>query len=200
MVRFEAKDLVTYSPVTKEHVASGMTLAEICEAAITQSDNTAGNMLLREIGGPEGLTGFFRSIGDTVSRLDRWEVALNEGVPGDPRDTTSPAAMLRNLQRVILGDELSASSRKALIDWMVGNKTGNARLRAGVPRDWRVADKTGTGERGTANDIGVFWPPGRKPILVTTYVTGAQVSMEQCNAAIAKVARAVAEATTAQAG
>ncbi|WGR93854.1 class A beta-lactamase [Bradyrhizobium sp. ISRA443] len=199
-VQFEAKDLQPYSPVTKERVASGMTLAEIGEAAITQSDNTAGNMLLREIGGPVGLTSFFRSIGDNVSRLDRWEVALNEGVPGDPRDTTSPTAMLKNLRRVLLGETLSAGSRQTLTDWMTANKTGGARLRAGVPRDWRVADKTGTGERGTANDIGVFWPPGRKPIIVTVYLTGAKVDSAQSNEAIAKVARAVANASTGQTG
>ncbi|MFB9269577.1 class A beta-lactamase [Bradyrhizobium erythrophlei] len=199
-VQFEAKDLLANSPITKERVASGMTLAEICEAAITRSDNTAGNMLLREIGGPAGLTSFFRTIGDTVSRLDRWELALNEGIPGDPRDTTSPTSMLNNLQRVLLGDALSAPSRQQLTDWMVANKTGDARLRAGVPSGWRVADKTGTGERGTANDIGVFWPPGRKPIVVTTYLTGAQAPAEQCNAAIAKVARTVVDVTTGPAG
>jgi len=199
-VQFEAKDLQPYSPVTKEHVGSGMTLAEICEAAITQSDNTAGNMLLREIGGPAGLTAFFRSIGDNVSRLDRWETALNEGLPGDPRDTTSPVAILKNLQRVLLGDTLSAASRQQLTDWMVANKTGGARLRAGVPNDWRVADKTGTGDRGIFNDIGVFWPPGRKPIVVTVYLAGAKASADQCNAVIAKAARAVAEAVTTTAG
>ncbi|MCC8939398.1 class A beta-lactamase [Bradyrhizobium ivorense] len=199
-VRFEAKDILANSPVTKEHVASGMTLAELCEAAITRSDNTAGNMLLREIGGPEGLTSFFRAIGDNVSRLDRWELALNEAVPGDPRDTTSPTAMLKNLQRVLLGDALSATSRKTLTDWMVANKTGDARLRAGVPADWRVGDKTGTGERGTYNDIGVFWPPGRKPIVVTVYLTGATAPADKCNEAIASVARAVAGASAGQSG
>ncbi|QPF86165.1 class A beta-lactamase [Bradyrhizobium genosp. L] len=199
-VQFEAKDIQPYSPVTKEHVASGMTLAEICEAAITQSDNTAGNMILREIGGPAGFTSFFRAIGDNVSRLDRWEVALNEAVPGDERDTTSPTAMLKNLQRVLLGDVLSAASRRRLTDWMVANKTGDTRLRAGLPKDWRVADKTGTGERGTYNDIGVFWPPGRKPIVVTVYLTGATAPLADCNAAIAKVARAVADASTGKTG
>ncbi|MGF6426855.1 MULTISPECIES: class A beta-lactamase [Bradyrhizobium] len=199
-IRFEAKDILANSPVTKEHVASGMTLAELCEAAITRSDNTAGNMILREIGGPAGFTSFFRTIGDNVSRLDRWELALNEGVSGDPRDTTSPVAMLKDLQRVLLGDVLSAASRQKLIDWMVANKTGDARLRAGVPRDWRVADKTGTGERGTYNDIGVFWPPGRKPIVVTVYLTGASAPMEKCNEVIADVARAVANASAGQSG
>lgn len=192
-VQFEAKDLVTYSPVTKDRVGIGMTLAEICEAALTQSDNTAGNLLLREIGGPAGLTSFARSLGDDVSRLDRWEVDLNEALVDDPRDTTSPAAMLHNLQRLLLGDALSANARQRLTDWMVANKTGDTRLRAGVPRDWRVADKTGAGERGTTNDVGVFWPPGRRPILVTSYLTGSPATPEERNATVAKVARAVAQ-------
>jgi beta-lactamase class A len=199
-IRFEAKDLVTYSPVTREHVGSGMTLAELCEAALTQSDNTAANLLLRQVGGPAGLTTFARSLGDEVTRLDRWETELNEALPDDPRDTTSPAAMLQNLRRLLLGDVLSTNARKQLTDWMLANKTGDARLRAGVPRDWRVADKTGSGERGTANDIGVFWPTGRKPVVVAAYLTGSQASADERNATIAKVARAVAEAIAGQAG
>lgn len=193
-IPFEAKDLVTYSPVTKQHLGSGMTLAELCEAALTQSDNTAANLLLRQIGGPAGLTAFARSLGDEVSRLDRWEVELNEALPDDPRDTTSPAAMLQNLRRLLLGDALSANARQKLTDWMLANKTGDTRLRAGVPRDWRVADKTGAGERGTTNDVGVFWAAGRKPVLVTAYLTGSQASADERNATIAKVARAVTEA------
>ncbi|WFU34931.1 class A beta-lactamase [Bradyrhizobium brasilense] len=199
-VQIEAKDILAYAPVTKAHVGSAMTLSELCAAAITLSDNTAANLLLREIGGPAGFTSFFRTIGDNVSRLDRWEVELNEAVPGDQRDTTSPVAMLKDLQRVVLGDVLQTVSRQKLVDWMVANKTGDARLRAGVPRDWRVADKTGTGERGTYNDIGVFWPPGRKPIVVTVYLTGASAPMEKCNEVIANVARAVANASTGQTG
>lgn len=199
-MQVEAKDILAYAPVAKQHVGSAMTLAELCDAAVTLSDNTAANLLLREIGGPAGLTSFFRTIGDNVSRLDRWEVELNEAMPGDPRDTTSPVAMLKDLQRVMLGDVLQAASRQRLVDWMVANKTGDARLRAGVPRDWRVGDKTGTGERGTYNDIGVFWPPGRKPIVVTVYLTGASAPMEKCNEVIANVARAVANASTGQTG
>ncbi|MCA1396461.1 class A beta-lactamase [Bradyrhizobium sp. BRP56] len=199
-VQIEAKDILAYAPVTKAHVGSAMTLSELCAAAITLSDNTAANLLLREIGGPAGFTSFFRTIGDNVSRLDRWEVELNEAVPGDQRDTTSPVAMLKDLQRVVLGDVLQTVSRQKLVDWMVANKTGDARLRAGVPRDWRVADKTGTGERGTYNDIGVFWPPGRKPIVVTVYLTGASAPVEKCNEVIANVARAVANASTGQTG
>jgi beta-lactamase class A len=199
-IKFEAKDVVANSPVTKDHVESGMALADICAAALTLSDNTAGNMLLREIGGPAGLTDFARSLGDTLTRLDRWEVELNEALPGDPRDTTTPAAMAKNLQRLLLGDALSAASRQQLTDWMVANKTGDARLRAGLPRDWRAADKTGAGERGTTNDVGVFWPPGRKPVLVTAYLTGSQASVEQRNATLAKVAHAVAGVAMARGG
>ncbi|UPK35029.1 class A beta-lactamase [Bradyrhizobium sp. 186] len=199
-IQFEAKDIVPYSPVTKDRIAGGMTLAELCEAALTQSDNTAGNLLLRQIGGPVGLTSFVRSLGDDLSRLDRWEVELNEALPEDPRDTTSPAAMLQNLRRLLLGDALSANARQKLTDWMVANKTGDTRLRAGVPRDWRVADKTGAGDRGTTNDVAVFWPPGRKPVLITAYLTGSQAPAEERNATIAKVARMVAEAVVGQAG
>ncbi|PDT76243.1 class A beta-lactamase [Bradyrhizobium sp. C9] len=199
-VQVEAKDILAYAPVAKQHVGSSMTLSELCEAAITLSDNTAANLLLREIGGPAGFTSFFRTIGDNVSRLDRWEVALNEAVPGDLRDTTSPVAMLKSLQRVVIGDVLQAASRQKLMGWMVANKTGDTRLRAGVPRDWRVGDKTGTGERGTYNDIGVFWPPGRKPIVVTVYLTGASAPTDKCDEVIANVARAVANASTGQSG
>ena len=199
-VQVEAKDILAYAPVAKQHVGSSMTLSELCEAAITLSDNTAANLMLREIGGHDGFTSFLRTIGDNFSRLDRWEVALNEAVPGDPRDTTSPVAMLKSLQRVVLGDVLQPASRQKLVDWMVANKTGDTRLRAGVPRDWRVGDKTGSGDRGTYNDIGVFWPPGRKPIVVTVYLTGASAPMEKCNEVIANVARAVANASTGQSG
>ncbi len=199
-IKFEAKDVVANSPVTKDHVESGMTLAELCEAALTQSDNTAGNMLLREIGGPAALTAFARSLGDGMTRLDRWEVELNEAAPGDLRDTTTPAAMLDDLKEVILGKKLSEHSRRRLTDWMLANKTGETRLRAGLPKDWKAADKTGAGERGTTNDIGVFWPPGRKPVLITVYLTGSQASAEERNATIAKVARAVADAVTARTG
>jgi beta-lactamase class A len=148
-IRFEAKDVVTYSPISKNHAGgAGMSLTEICEAAITVSDNTAGNLLLANLGGPEGLTAYCRSLGDTVTRLDRNEPSLNEAVPGDPRDTTSPSAMLSDLHTLLTGNALMPASRQHLIGWLVGNKTGDARLRAGFPREWRVGDKTGSGERG----------------------------------------------------
>lgn len=194
-IRYEAKHLVTYSPATEKHVEGGMTLAEICEAAVTLSDNTAGNLQLAAIGGPEGLTAYLRTLGDTVTRLDRIETALNEATPGDPRDTTTPAAMAENLRKLVLGDALSAKSRAQLKAWIVANKTGDTRIRAGVPADWIVGDKTGTGGRGTNNDVGILWPPGRAPLVVSIYLTECEASMESRNAAIAAVAKAIAAST-----
>jgi hypothetical protein len=139
--------LVDYSPITEKHIGEGLTLGDICEAAVTVSDNTAGNLLLDSFGGPAKLTAYLRSLGDRVTRLDRREPELNEVRPGDPRDTTAPVAMLEILRKTVLGTALSASSRKQLIAWLVANKTGDKRLRAGVPRGWRVGDKTGSGSK-----------------------------------------------------
>jgi len=192
-IAFGPSDLVVNSPTTKARVAEGsLTLAELCEAAMVVSDNTAGNLLLANLGGPAGLTAFARSLGDRASRLDRWEPDLNEAVPEDPRDTTTPAAMLENIRQLVLGDVLSAASRRQLTAWLVGNKTGDTRLRASLPKEWRVGDKTGGGERGTTNDVGLLWPPDRDPVIVSAYLTGSPLSPEQRNAAIAAVGEAVA--------
>lgn len=194
-IRFEARDVVVNSAMTKDRAGGdGMSLADLCEAAMIVSDNTAGNLLLASLGGPEGLTAYARSLGDMVTRLDRIEPELNEAIPGDPRDTTSPAAMLSDLRALVLGSALSASSRDQLTRWLIGNKTGDTRLRAGLPSGWRVGDKTGSGERGTTNDVGVIWPPGRAPILVSVYLTETPRAGEQRNATLAAVGRAVASA------
>ena len=193
-VHFEREALVPYSPATEKHAGrTGMTVGELCEAAVTLSDNTAANLLLARHGGPAGYTAFLRSVGDDVTRLDRIEPALNEALPGDPRDTTTPAAMGRTLQRLALGDALSAASRAQLTAWLVVNKTGDRRLRAGVP-GWRVGDKTGTGALGSSNDIGVLWPPGgAAPLVVACYMTGgAPAAPAVRDAAIAQVARQAA--------
>ncbi|MCW3148999.1 class A beta-lactamase [Stutzerimonas stutzeri] len=196
-IRYTADDLVTYSPVTERHVDDGMTLAALCEAAITLSDNTAGNLLLRHLGGPGAIGAFARTLGDHHTRLDRWETELNEARPGDPRDTTTPATMAANLQRLVLGDSLSAASRDQLIAWMLASQTGAAKLRAGLPPTWRIGDKTGSGERGTTNEIAVIWPPQRKPVIACVYLTQTQASAEERNAALAAIGRALAEALTA---
>jgi beta-lactamase class A len=197
-IKFQASDLVVYSPVTKDHVGGdGMTLAELCAAALKYSDNTAGNLLLASLGGPQGLTAYARSIGDPVTRLDRIEPDLGEAVPGDPRDTTTPAAMLQNLRSLMFGNVLSAASKDQLTTWLLGNRTGDTRLRAGLPPGWRCGDKTGSGERGSTNDIGVIWPPQGAPVLVTIYLTETSAASEARNATLADVGRAIARAFAA---
>jgi beta-lactamase class A len=191
-ISYDAAALTTYSPVTEKHVGDGMTLAELCDAAVTLSDNTAANLLLASIGGPAGLTSFARSLDDRFTRLDRNEPTLNEALADDPRDTTTPDAMASTLQSLVLGTRaLTAPSRAQLTAWLIGNKTGDTRLRAGMAKDWRVGDKTGTGSHGTSNDIGVVWPPNTPPVVITAYLTGANVSAAQQNATLASVARAM---------
>ena len=191
-VKFATGDLVPYSPVTKERAGGeGMTIGELCAAAMTVSDNTAGNLILASLGGPQALNDYIRSLGDALTRLDRIEPELNEALPDDPLDTTTPAAMAKNLQALVLGDALSERTREQLTAWLVGNKTGGARLRAGLPDGWRVGDKTGTGERGTANDVGVAWPPQSGPILIAVYLSGTTASPEARNRTIAAVGSAI---------
>jgi beta-lactamase class A len=132
-----------------------------------------------------------------VTRLDRTETELNEALPGDPRDTTTPAAMLANLNRLVLGDELSTGSRNQLMLWLKGNTTGGTRIRVGLPANWVVGDKTGSGDNGSTNDVAVIWPPDRKPLIVTAYLTGTTASVDDRNAALASVGRAVAAAVGA---
>jgi beta-lactamase class A len=190
-----AAALVAYSPVTKERVGgNGMTLAELCAAAIAHSDNTAGNAILAAIGGPKGVTDFARRLGDPATRLDRWETELNQAAPGDPRDTTTPAAMAADLEALVLGQTLKPASRDQLVAWMLANTTGDAKLRAGLPPDWRIGDKTGGGGHGAMADIAAIWPPGRKPVFVAIYLADTTASFDDRNAAIADLARALATA------
>ncbi|MDF2998351.1 MAG: beta-lactamase [Xanthobacteraceae bacterium] len=193
-VRYEKKDLVDNSPFTEKHLADGMTLEELCEASMIVSDNTAVNLMLETIGGPAGMTAYFRTLGDAVTRLDRIETMMSESKPGDPRDTTSPEAMAGNVRRLVLEDALSPTSRQLLTDWLIANRTGDDRLRAGLPAGWRAAEKTGSGGYGTTNDVGIFWPPGRPPVIISTYLTQSTLPRVGQNATLASVARAVAAA------
>lgn len=187
--------LVANSPETKKHVGPGMTVEGLCEAVMTLSDNAAANLLLDAVDGPVSVTRFARALGDPVTRLDRIETALNfADKPGDLRDTTSPNAMLATLHSLAIGDALSAESRTRLVDWLVRNQTGDARLRAGLPKTWVVGDKTGSDGKHTTNDIAVLWPPGRKPVVVATYLTGAKVDNDGRNAILADTARAIVSA------
>lgn len=180
-------DLLPHSPVTEKRLGGvGMTLAELCEATITTSDNAAGNLILASDGGPPGVTAFMRSLGDNVTRLDRFEPALNHR--DGELDTTSPRAMLRSLQQLTLGDALTPTSRDLLLRWMRATTTGGERLKAGLPTSWQIGDKTGTGD-DTSADIGIVWPPNRAPLLVTAYLTRSRASFEARNAALAQVGR-----------
>jgi len=191
---FSRADLLNNSPMVEAHIAEGQLPVErLCAAAIQVSDNAAANLLLAHIGGPAGLTRFFRSAGDTVSRLDRAEPALNSNIPGDPRDTSSPAAMLDLLHTLLLGNRLSQPSRSRLTGWMEGTTTGLTRLRAGLPAGWRTGDKTGTGN-GANNDLAIAWPPGRGPILIACFTDGREVDMAVRNPIHAAIARKIAAA------
>ncbi|RQR24954.1 PenA family class A beta-lactamase [Burkholderia sp. Bp9143] len=182
-------DLVNYSPVSGKHVGTGMTVAELCEAAIQYSDNSAANLAMKLIGGPAAVTAYARSIGDDAFRLDRWETELNTALPGDLRDTTTPAAMAASMRVLTLGDALPPAQRAQLVAWLRGNKVGDKRIRAGVPAGWQVADKTGTGDYGTTNDAGVIWPRSRAPIVLVVYYTQARADAKAKDDVIAAAAR-----------
>ena len=191
-IRYTREDLVTWSPVTEKHVGGeGLTLAQLCEATITTSDNTAANLILASYGGPAALTAFARSLGDTVTRLDRTEPELNVPSGAAMLDTTTPRAMTQTLQKLLLGNALSESSRHTLLQWLKANTTGDKRLRAGVPAGWVVGEKTGT-NRSDANDIGIAWPPGRAPWLVSAYLADSAAPPAAREAAIAGVGRLLA--------
>ncbi len=190
-IAIEATGFLPHSPVSQEHAGGSMTIRELCAAIMTQSDNTAANLLLASIGGPGGITRFARGIGDTVTRLDRVETALNEALPGDPRDTTSPAAMVTNMRLLLLGDKLSSPSRLQLIEWMKANKTGDERIRAGLKRGWMAGDKTGSNGENTSNDIAIIWPGQRAPVLIAAYLTMCAGPEAKRGTVLARVGREV---------
>jgi beta-lactamase class A len=180
---------VSYSPVTGKNVSGAMRASDLCAAALQYSDNTAANALLRELGGPAELTRYARTLGDRTFRLDRWETELNSAIPDDERDTTTPLAMARTLEKLLLMDGLPPSRQKQLRRWMLGNTTGGDRIRAAVPAGWQVADKTGTGSYGTANDIAVIYPPGKRPIVLAVYTRQAAKDAEARSDIIAQAAK-----------
>ena len=160
----DPSDIVANSPRTAPRAGGDMTLDELCQAALQVSDNTAGNLLLKTIGGPPAITAFARSIGDPSSRLDRWETALNSAIPGDPRDTSTPEALGGGYRDLLTGDVLAPPLRQQLEDWMRANETSS--MRAGLPPGWTTADKTGSGNWGSTNDVGVAYDPAGRPVLL----------------------------------
>ncbi|MCX7124479.1 MAG: class A beta-lactamase [Gammaproteobacteria bacterium] len=156
--------------MTSKNVKSGMTVSDLCAASLEYSDNAAVNQLMKILGGPNKVTQFARSIEDKKYFLVRWEPDLNSAIPHDKRDTTTPSAMADSVQKLVLGNALNYSKRKFLQDWLRHCKTGDNRIRAGVPRGFIVADKTGTGDYGSIGDIGVIWRTQGAPVVLVVYV------------------------------
>ena len=195
VIRYGKADLLSHAPVTEAHVAEGgLPVETLCAAAVEESDNTAANLLLRSVGGPAGLTAWLRSIGDATTRLDRYELALNTAVPGDPRDTTTPRAMAETYGHLVVGNVLKPASRARLADWMGKASTGLSRLRKGLPPGWRAGDKTGTGQRGAVGDVAIVWPPGAGAILVACYTHEGKAALDVREAVMAEVGARIAEA------
>lgn len=194
MIPYAAADLLDYAPVAKQNLSKGaMSVADMCKAIVELSDNTCANLLLARVGGPAALTEFWRKTGDTVSRLDHNEPELNRSPPGNPQDTTTPAAMAGNIRRFVLGDVLSPASRAQLTDWMVNCKTGANRLRAGLPKTWTVGDKTGNNGKDAAGDIAVVWPKPGTPVLIAAYTQGGAPTAPQIEAVFTAIGRMVGQ-------
>ncbi|WP_076592292.1 class A beta-lactamase [Herminiimonas arsenitoxidans] len=183
-----------YAPITAKHIADGMTITELCAATLQYSDNAAANFLMKELGGPAAVTAYARTIGDDTFRLDRWEPELNTAIPGDLRDTSTPAAMQMSLQKLTLGNALALPQREQFVAWLQGNTTGGKRILAGVPKGWIVGDKTGTGSYGTTNDVGVIWPAKGAPIVAAIYFTQNEKDARPRDEVIASAARILVSA------
>lgn len=198
VVNFSADDLVTYSPITEQHVDSGMTMHEIIDAAVIYSDNTAGNLLFEALGGPEGLQAALTALGDEITVVSRWEPELNEYAPGDDRDTTTAETLVTTLGHYVIGDALEEEQRVVLLDSMRGGVTGDDTIRAGVPEGWVVANKTGSGEHGTRNDVATIWPAEgsdvAEPILLAVLTRTRDADGERNDALLADVTTVVVDA------
>ena len=192
-IHYRQQDLVAYSPVSEKHLADGMTVGELCAAAITMSDNSAGNLLLDTLGGPAGLTAFLRTIGDNVTRLDRRETQLNEALPGDVRDTTTPASMAATLRKLLTAKHLSARSQQQLVQWMVDDRVAGPLIRAVLPAGWFIADKTGAGERGARGIVALLGPDGKAERIVVIYMRYTPATIAERNQQIAAIGAALIE-------
>jgi len=187
--------LVTYSPITEKSLSpQTMTFGEVCRAAVSYSDNTAANVVFDAIGGTTGFNSYMQSIGDDQTRLDRKEPELNDATPGDERDTTTPNDIVSSLRKILLGNGLSVSSRNVLTQWMLDDQVAGALLRASLPSNWKIADKTGAGGYGSRSIVAVIWPPSKQPVVVGIYVTQTKASLQASNEAIARIGAALKEA------
>ncbi|WP_394617947.1 class A beta-lactamase [Lentzea sp. JNUCC 0626] len=196
VVTYTEAELMKSSAITKQNVRTGMKLRDLCDAAVRYSDGTAGNLLLREVGGPAELTKYLRELGDTETRMDRIEPDITSATPGDPRDTATPRSLGTDYQRIVLGDALEPEKRDFLKDLLARSVTGANRVRAGVPQGSEVASKTGTGEHGTVNDIAVVWPPNREPVLIAIMSSKASADAKYDEALVAEAAAYVVKTLT----
>ena len=193
-VKISASDVVTYSPVTEAYADNReISLFELCQATMTTSDNTAANMILQAMGGPQAVTAFVRELGDSVTRLDRWETELNESAPHDERDTSTPNAMVSNLEKLVVGNALSPQSKNQLREWLVNNEVADGLFRSQMPNEWVIGDRTGAGGFGSRSITAVIWPPEREPTIVAFYITATDASFEERNSAIAELGSVIRE-------
>jgi len=192
-ITYTEKEVETagWAPVTSKHLNTGMTMLELCKAAIMQSDNLAMNLIMKKIGGPKAVNDFARSIGDSQFRLDRWYPEEASAIPGDLRDTSTPKAMVNSFKSLLIGKSLAPMQRKLLLSWLIKSTTGYSRIRAGIPKGWVVGDKTGSGDYGTTNDIAIIWPPGCSPIILGIYFTQDKKDAHRRNDVLASVTRDV---------
>ena len=194
IISYTKADILPHAPVAEANLArGGLTVSRMAQAVVEDSDNTCANKLIASLGGSGGVTTYMRSLGDPVTRLDRKELSLNTAIAGDPRDTTTPNAMVEDLRRLTLDRALSDTSRTSLTSWLVNCRTAAARIPAGLPRGWKSGNKTGTGANGATNDVAIIWPPRRQPLLLAVYFTESKLNLAACEAVIADVARIVAK-------
>ena len=191
VVHYRVDDLLSYAPITRPHLARGMSREALAIASVQYSDNTAANLLLEALGGLSEFNRFVAALGDQKFRLDRQEPDLNSALPGDDRDTTTPAAMAKTLSRLTLGNGLAAPQQARFNAWLKGNTTGDAAIRAGVPTGWLVGDKTGGGGYGTTNDIAVLWPTQGAPMVLALYFTQSTPDAKPQQAVLAEATRLV---------
>ncbi|WP_347929523.1 class A beta-lactamase [Pseudomonas helvetica] len=190
-IAYAEADLLSYAPIAKQNLKQGMSVAQLCGATLQYSDNTAANLLIKEMGGVAAVNQFAKGLGDPAFRLDRREPELNTAIPDDQRDTTTPAAMAASVQKVVLGDALATPQREQLVTWLKGNTTGDASIRAGTPTGWIVGDKTGSGDYGTTNDVAVLWPQTGAPVVLAVYFTQHQKDAEARRDVLASATRLV---------
>ncbi|MDW7617469.1 class A beta-lactamase [Peribacillus simplex] len=191
---FTNEDIITYSPITEDFVNKGMSLGKIAEAAMQYSDNTAGNLLFEELGGPDGFEKALRESGDTITMANRIEPDLNEAIPGESRDTSTPKALATTLEVFGISEYLPADKQEIFTNWLKGNTTGDSLIRAGVPESWEVGDKSGAGGYGTRNDIAIVWPPNREPIIIAIMSSRNEENASFNDKLIAKAAKVIAQA------